>query len=246
MQDYEIGTYGEMWAPFYDEIWNEVGEEIDLLKSFAGSPPRALELAVGSGRVAIPLSRAGVAVTGIDISDDMVALMRAKAGGDEISVLMGDFAEVAVEETFPLVYLPFNTLFILPDQARQIDCFLNVAAALEPGGRFVLDAFVPDIRRFDAYETRMAVSSISSSTTHAWELSIHDPMEQSVVSHHVRQLDDGSTVVLPVRVRYAWPTEMDLMARIAGLDLESRWGWYDRRQFTAKSGQHVSVYRKPL
>jgi SAM-dependent methyltransferase len=246
MRDYEMGTYGEMWAPFYDEIWGEVGEEIDLLKTLAGSPPRALELAVGSGRVAIPLSQAGVAVTGIDISDDMVALMRAKAGGDEISVLMGDFAEVAVEETFPLVYLPFNTLFILPDQARQIDCFLNVAAALEPGGRFVLDAFVPDIRRFDAYETRMGVSSISSSTAHAWELSIHDPMEQSVVSHHVRYLDDGTTVVLPVRVRYAWPSEMDLMARIAGLELESRWGWYDRRQFTAKSGQHVSVYRKPL
>jgi hypothetical protein len=172
-------------------------------------------------------------------------LLRAKPGGDEIRVIKGDFADVAVEERFPLVYLAFNTLFALLDQGRQVDCFVNAARALEPGGRFVLDAFVPDVTRFDRYQTRMAVESISSTQAHAYELSIHDPVAQRVVSHHVRRLDDGSTVVLPVTVRYAWPAEMDLMARVAGLELEERLGWYDRRRFTEQSGQHVSVYRKP-
>jgi SAM-dependent methyltransferase len=244
MRDYEIRTYGETWAPYYDEIFADIDSEVAFLRPLAGDPPRALELAVGSGRVALPLSRAGVSVTGIDISDDMVALLRAKPGGDEITVLMGDFAKVEVEETFPLVYLPFNTLFTLPDQARQIECFMNVAAALEPGGRFVLDAFVPDLSRFDQYGTRIGVSSISSKSEHAFEMSIHDSVGQTVVSHHIRRLANGSTVVLPVRVRYAWPSELDLMGRLAGFDLEERWGWYDRRRFTEKSGQHVSVYRK--
>lgn len=246
MSEYDIETYGASWAPYYDDIFSEVASEVDFLKPLAGTPPRALELAIGSGRVALPLSRAGVAVTGIDISDDMISLLRTKPGGDEISAIKGDFADVDVEGTFPLVYLPFNTLFALPHQERQIDCFRNTARALEPGGRFVLDTFVPDLGRWDASGTRMGVSSISSNETHAYELSIHNSLEQTSVSHHVRRLEDGTTVVLPVSIRYAWPSEMDLMARLAGLELEERWGWYDRRRFTEQSGQHVSVYRKPL
>ena len=152
----------------------------------------------------------------------------------------------AVEGTFPLVYLAFNTLFALLDQERQVDCFVNVARALEPGGRFVLDTFVPDLGRYDHLGTRMGVSSISSTDAHAYELAIHNAIDQTVVAHHVRRLEDGSTVVLPVTVRYAWPSEMDLMGRLAGLDLEERWGWYDRRPFTERSGQYVSVYRKPV
>jgi SAM-dependent methyltransferase len=245
MDEYDIQTYGASWAPFYDELFTDSDSEIRFLEPLAGDPPRALELAIGSGRIALPLSRSGVAMTGIDISDDMIGLLRAKPGGDEIRVIKGDFADVAVEETFPLVYLAFNTLFALLDQGRQVDCFVNAARALEPGGRFVLDAFVPDVTRFDRYQTRMAVESIGSTQAHAYELSIHDPVAQRVVSHHVRRLDDGSTVVLPVTVRYAWPAEMDLMAKVAGLELEERLGWYDRRRFTEQSGQHVSVYRKP-
>ncbi|HET7846371.1 MAG TPA: SAM-dependent methyltransferase, partial [Acidimicrobiia bacterium] len=107
------------------------------------------------------------------------------------------------------------------------------------------DTFVPDLSRYDHLGTRMGVSSISSNEAHAYELAIHDPLAQTVVSHQVRRLEDGSTVVLPVTVRYAWPAEMDLMGRLAGLVLEDRWGWYDRRPFTERSGQHVSVYRKP-
>jgi SAM-dependent methyltransferase len=245
MSGFDIEYYGAHWAPYYDDLFASADGEVQFLEPLAGSPPRALELAVGSGRVALPLSARGVAVTGIDISDDMVALLRAKPGGDAIKVVKGDFADVEVEDTFPLVYLPFNTIFALLEQKRQVDCFRNVARVLEPGGRFVIDAFVPDVKRYDHYQTRMAVESITSDQAHAYELSIHDPVAQTIVSHHVRRQEDGSTVVLPVRIRYAWPAELDLMGQIAGLELEERWGWYDRRRFTEQSGQHVSVYRKP-
>ncbi len=243
---YDEETYGESWAPFYDEIFTVVEDyTIDTLEAMAGSSRRALELAVGTGRVAIPLSRRGVSVTGIDNSAEMIARLREKPGGEAIEVVMGDIAEVPAAGAFPLVYLPFNTLFALLTQERQVSCFRNVAEHLEPGGRFVLDCFVPDLGRFDRYNTRMAVSSITSNKAHAYEMSIHHPVEQKVTSHHVRRLDDGATVVLPVTVRYAWPTEMDLMAAIAGLELEHRWGWYDKRAFTEASNQHVSVYRNP-
>jgi len=245
VSEYDIETYGATWAPYYDELYTDVEPEVRFLRPFAGTPPRALELAIGSGRIGLPLSQAGVEMTGVDISDDMIALLRTKPGGDGIEILKGDFADVPVDSTFPLVYLAFNTLFALLDQQRQVECFLNTARALEAGGRFVLDAFVPDLKRFDDHQTRMAVESITSNETHAYELSIHDPVGQMVTSHHVRRFDDGSTVVLPVTVRYAWPAEMDLMARVAGLELEDRFGWYDRRPFTEQSGQHVSVYRKP-
>ncbi len=245
MSDYGIETYGERWAPFYDSIYEEIDDAtIEFLKTLSGRPPRALELAIGTGRIALPLAASGVEVTGVDISEEMVALLRAKAGGEAIDVVMGDFADVPVDGRFPLVYLAFNTLFALLEQGRQVDCFLNVARALEPGGRFVLDTFVPDLSRYDHLGTRMGVSSITSTEAHAYELAIHDPLAQTVVSHHVRRLEDGSDVVLPVTVRYAWPTELDLMGRVAGLELEERWGWYDRRPFTERSGQYVSVYRK--
>lgn len=245
MIDADPRSYGEHWAPYYDDLFASVDHEVQFLRPLAGTPPRALELAIGTGRVGLPLSATGVAVTGIDISDDMVAVLRAKPGGDAITLVMGDFADVGVEGTFPLAYLAFNTLFALLTQERQVGCFENIARVLEPGGRFVLDTFVPDLKRYDHYQTRMAVESISSDQAHAYELSIHDPVAQTIVSHHVRRAEDGSTVVLPVRIRYAWPAEMDLMARVAGLELEERWGWYDRRRFTEQSGQHVSVYRKP-
>jgi ubiquinone/menaquinone biosynthesis C-methylase UbiE len=245
MSEYDIYTYGATWAPYYDDLFATADSEVEFLRPLAGSPGRALELAIGSGRVGLSLARSGVEVTGIDISDEMLALLRAKPGGESVRVIKGDFAEVAVDESFPLVYLTFNTLFALTDQERQVECFVNVSRSLEPGGRFVLDAFVPDMKRFDKYQTRMAVESITSNESHAYELAIHDPVTQTIVAHHVRRHDDGSTVVLPTEIRYVWPAEMDLMARVAGLELEERVGWYDRRRFTEQSAQHVSVYRKP-
>lgn len=238
--------YGTAWAPWYDQIYTAAEPEtIRFLLGYSGRPGRALELGVGTGRIAIPLTAAGVAVTGIESSAEMIRRLAAKQGGERIEMVQGDFADVEVADRFPLVYLPFNTLFLLADQQRQVECLLNVSRALEPGGAFVLDCFVPDPTRFDGEGTRMGVSSIASDRAHAYEMSIHDPVEQRVVSHHVRRLEDGSTVVLPVTVRYAWPPEIDLMARLAGLRLEDRFGWYDRRPFTAGSRQHVSVYRKP-
>jgi SAM-dependent methyltransferase len=246
VSDYEERTYGEHWASLYDGIFASVDEDqIDLLESLAGDPPRALELGIGTGRLALPLAGRGAEVTGIDISDEMVAKLQEKPGGEQIEVVMGDFAEVGVEGSFPLIYLAFNTLFGLLDQERQIACFHNVAAHLEPGGRFVLDCFVPDMTRFDKFNKRIGAVSINSTEEHDFEISVHRPSEQRVDSHHVRRLADGDTVVLPVSVRYAWPTELDLMGRLAGLELENRWEWYDRTAYTDSSSRHVSVYRKP-
>lgn len=247
MSAYEKDTYGEIWAPHYDSIFSEVEDSvIDLLHEYSGASSRALELAVGTGRIALPLARRGVQVTGIDISEGMVGKLREKAGGAAIDVVMGDFAEVGVEGTYPLVYLAFNTLFALLTQERQVQCFGNVAAHLERGGRFVLDCFVPNLKRFDEYNTRMGVSSISSNEEHAYEMSIHEPATQRITTHMIRRRADGSDLVLPVEIRYAWPAEMDLMAALAGLELEHRWGWYDRRPFTGASTSHLSVYRRPV
>ena len=244
MSDYEAVSYGEMWGPYYDDIHVGIDSEVKLLVEYVGDPARALELGVGTGRVAIPLAQAGVSVTGIEISPDMIQRLRAKPGGDAIEIVQGDFAEVPVEDSFPLIYLPFNTLFTLLTQERQVECFRNVAERLEPGGRFVLDTFAPDVARYDAQHTRMAVSSISSNEEHAYEMAIHEPSQQRVVSHHVRRLKGGDTVVLPVTIRYVWPSEMDLMARLAGLSLEHRWDWYDKGPYTDWSLQYVSVYRR--
>lgn len=246
MRGYDEETYGERWAPFYDDIYSDVEDSvIDLLARHAGEPPRALELAIGTGRIALPLVERGVEVTGIDASEEMVARLRSKPHGDSIRVSMGDFADVAIDDTFPLVFLTFNTLFGLLTQERQVECLQNVAAHLEPGGRFIIDCFVPDLKRFDHHNSRVGVSTIDSVDEHAYEMSIYDPVSQRVSTHVVKRSADGATVVLPVEIRFAWPSEIDLMARLAGLELENRFGWYDLRPFTERSNTHMSIYRKP-
>lgn len=246
MEGYDETTYGQRWAPYYDDVYSDVDDSVvDLLARHAGEPPRALELAVGSGRIAIPLQERGVEVTGIDASEEMVARLRSKPGGGTIDVVMGNFAEVDVEGTFPLIYLPFNTLFALLTQEEQVKCFRNVAAHLEPGGRFIIDCFVPDVKRFDSYNTRMAVSSISSVDEHSYEMSVFDPVSQRINTHHVKRNADGNTVVLPVTIRFASPAELDLMALLGGLELEDRFGWYDLRPFNERSTSHMSIYVKP-
>lgn len=246
MEGYDQTTYGQRWAPYYDDVYAHVEDSvIDLLARHAGEPPRALELAIGSGRVAVPLQERGVEVTGIDASEEMITKLRSKPGGGTIEVVTGNFGDVEVDGTFPLVYLTFNTLFALLSQEEQVECFRNVAAHLEPGGRFIIDCFVPDVCRFDEYNTRMAVSSISSVDEHSYEMSVFDPVNQRVDTHHVKRNADGETVVLPVSIRFAWPAELDLMARLAGLELEDRFGWYDLRPFNERSTSHMSIYVKP-
>lgn len=238
-------NYGDTWADHYDEIFDTVDEaNIDFLASLAGEPPRALELAIGTGRVALPLAARGVEVAGIDNSERMLSVVRSKPGAVSIRLVSGDMAEVPVDGTFPLVFLGSNTLFVLLTQERQVACFRNVADHLEMGGRFVIECFVPDLSRFDSSNTRMSVTSLGNDGQHSYEMSVYDPTRQRIDSQMVRRQVDGSNVVLPVSVRFAWPAELDLMAQMAGLELEDRWGWYDRRLFTASSGQHVSVYRK--
>ncbi|MGH2806415.1 MAG: class I SAM-dependent DNA methyltransferase, partial [Actinomycetota bacterium] len=154
MEGYEAATYGELWASIYDDEWRDVfpnDATVAFLQKLAGDGP-ALELAIGTGRIALPLKEAGVEVHGIDISEAMVAKLRAKPGGSDIPVTMGDFAEVGVDGTYRLIYLVFNTLFALPTQVEQVRCFRNVATRLERGGAFVVEAFVPDLGRFDRHQ----------------------------------------------------------------------------------------------
>ena len=237
--------YGEAWADDYDVLFDDVDERmIDRLVDLSGSSRRALELAVGTGRVAIPLSQRGVEVSGIDISASMLAKLADKPGGEKVHVTLGDMVEVPVDGTFPLVYLVFNSLFAISTQERQVRCFQNVADHLEPGGRFLLECFVPDVKRFDSQNTRLAVSEISDDGAYAYEVAIHDPVDQEVRSLHIRTAPNQTDRVLPVTIRYAWPAELDLMARLAGLKLESRWAWYDQSEFTETSTASVSVFRK--
>lgn len=237
--------YGEAWADDYDLLFDGVDERmLDRLVDLSGASRRALELAVGTGRVAIPLSERGVEVSGIDVSEAMLARLADKPGGEKVHTTLGDMVEVPVDGTFPLVFVVFNSLFAISTQERQVRCFQNVSDHLEPGGRFLLECFVPDVKRFDSQNTRMAVSEIGDDGTYAYEVAIHDPVHQEVRSLHIRTNASGATRALPVTIRYAWPSELDLMARIAGLELESRWGWYDQSQFTENSTTSVSVYRK--
>lgn len=246
MEGYDERTYGERWAPFYDDLYGDLEDSVvDLLARHAGNPPRALELGIGSGRIALPLRKKGVDVSGIDVSEEMVGLLKAKPGGEGIDVTMGDFAAVPVDDTFPLIYLAFNTIFGLLTQEAQVRCFQNVADHLEPGGRFIIDCFVPDLKRFDHHNTRVGVSSIPSADEHTVEMTIYEPVTQRLSTHIVKRLVDGQTVVLPVEIRFAWPAELDLMARLAGLELEDRFGWYDLRPFNERSTSHMSIYRKP-
>lgn len=246
MEGYDPTTYGRMWAPHYDDIYSDVDDSlIDLLARHAGEPPRALELAIGSGRIAVPLAQRGVEVEGIDASEEMVDRMRSKPGGEAIPVTIGDFGAVDAKDDFPLIFLAFNTLFALPTQDAQVECFRNVADHLEPGGRFIIDCFVPDVKRFDAYNTRIGVSSIDSVDEHWTEMTIYDPVTQGLTTH-ITRYKEGESFVLPVSIRFAWPSEIDLMARLAGLELEDRFGWYDLRPFNERSSSHMSIYRKPV
>jgi SAM-dependent methyltransferase len=200
---------------------------------------RVLELAIGTGRVALPLAARGLSVHGIDASEAMVAKLREKPGGDAIPVAIGDFADVAVEGAFDLVFLVFNTLFNLPSQDDQVRCFCNVARHLTERGVFVVEAFVPDLSGSVKSQFVRAVHLATDSAT--LEASVHDPLTQTVQYQYIEITREGARLY-PVPMRYAWPSELDLMARLAGLELRERWGGWDRSPFTASSSTHVSVH----
>jgi SAM-dependent methyltransferase len=243
MEDYGPETYGDRIAEVYDEWYAdaaflETEASIELLAELAGEGP-VLELAIGTGRLALPLAKRGIEVHGIDASEAMVAKLREKPGGDQIPVTMGDFAEVDVDGSYRLVFVAFNTLFALLTQEDQLRCFTNAAAHLSDDGIFLIDVFVPDVTRFDRGQ-RFQTNSVSTTEVNL-DASRHDPLAQRVDSVHVVLTEDG-TRLYPVNLRYAFPSELDLMARVAGLELKDRWGGWSREPFTASSVRHVSVY----
>jgi len=244
MEDYEAHTYGDRIAGIYDELYGtlfDVEATVARLAELAGDG-EALELAIGTGRIALPLKEQGVDVTGIDASEAMIAKLRAKPGGDDLDVVMGDFADVDVEGRFKLVFVVFNTLFALTTQNEQVRCFTNVAEHLTDDGVFVVEAFVPDATRFTRHQM-VGVDNVGAEEVRL-EASRHDPVNQRVDSQHI-VLRQGKTVEMyPVSIHYSYPTELDLMARLAGLRLRDRWGGWHKEPFTSDSKFHVSLYTR--
>lgn len=239
---FDAARYGDKIADLYDRLYEELFDKegaVEFLAALAGEG-RALELGIGTGRIALPLRAMGVEVHGIDASEAMVERLREKPGGENIPVTIGDFADVAVEGFFPLIYVPFNTFFALPSQDDQLRCFRKVASRLGAGGAFVIEAFMPDPGRFDAYHRRTSVERIEEDLVQL-EGSLHDPAAQRVLSTHIFLSDEGTRLV-PIFIRYAWPSELDLMAKLAGLELKERWGGWRKEPFTSDSKFHVSVY----
>jgi SAM-dependent methyltransferase len=241
-QDY----FGERVAARYDDPTDEmfqataVDPVVDFLADLTGGGA-ALELGIGTGRIALPLAQRGVRVHGIDLSEAMVERLRAKPGAEQIGVTIGDFATTTVEGTFSVAYLVFNTIMNLTTQDEQIACFQNVAAHLEPGGCFVVEVGVPSLQRLPPGETVRAFT-VSPSRLGFDEF---DVASQSLISHHYTVVD-GELDVHSIPFRYVWPSELDLMARLAGMTLRERWSGWKREQFTSESRKHVSVWETPV
>lgn len=212
---------------------------VGVLADLAGDTP-ALELGIGTGRLALPLSQRGVAVHGIDLAPAMIARLKAKTGAEQIGVTEGDFAHATVTGTFGLAYLVFNTIMNLTTQDEQVACFRNVAEHLDPGGHFVIEVGVPALQRLPPGET---VRPFTVSPTKLG-FDEYNTATQRLVSHHYSFVD-GRPAGFSIPFRYVWPSELDLMARLAGLRLRQRWSDWGRQAFTAQSTKHVSVWEKP-
>jgi SAM-dependent methyltransferase len=230
--------YDETSADMFEEA--EVEPVVDFLAELATDGP-ALELGIGTGRIAIPLSRRGIRVHGIDLSEAMVARLQAKPGAEQIGVTIGDFATTTVEGRFSVAYLVFNTIMNLTTQDEQVACFQNVASHLQPGGCFVVEVSIPDLQRLPPGET------VRPFTVSATRLGFdeYDVAAQGLISHHY-WIDNGRLETVSMPFRYVWPAELDLMARLAGMSLRERWSDWKREPFTSGSRQHVSVWEKTM
>ena len=236
--------FGEHVAELYDqdaEMFDPavVDPVVDFLVELAGDGA-ALELGIGTGRIAIPLAERGIRVHGIDLSEAMLARLRAKPGTDQIDITVGDFSTTTVERTFSLAYLVFNTIGNLTTQGAQVACFQNVATHLEPGGCFVIEVGIPNLRRLPPGETMRV---FHASQAH-WGIDEYDVANQGLTSHHF-ELVDGRFERLSIPFRYTWPAELDLMAQLGGMRLRERWSGWRREPFTSDSRKHVSVWEKP-
>jgi len=238
------GFFGEEVAATYDAATSGMHDQsvidcvADVLADLAGDG-RALEFGIGTGRIAIPLAQRGVEVHGIDMSKAMVARLREKAGGAEIGVTIGDFADTRVPGAFTLTYLVFNTIVNLTTQDAQVACFINAAEHLQPGGSFVIEVGVPALRLLPPGQ-RAVPFDVGEE---CWAYDLYDCATQEMSSNYVDDID-GRARLRSISFRYVWPAELDLMARIAGLSLVDRWEDWDHRPFTHESTRHVSVWRK--
>ena len=242
MNEYSAATYGDRIAGVYDEFYRpaNVAERVDALAELAAGG-RALELGIGTGTYALPLAARGLKVHGIESSQAMVDELRAKDGGEALPVTIGDFADVAVAGAFALVFVINNTFLMLTTQEEQVRCFANVASHLDESGVFLVHAFVPDVSRYD--ENQHLRASLPDLASVRLDVSIHDAVNQLIDFRHLHLTEDGIRMY-PGRLRYVWPSELDLMARLAGLRLRARWGDWQGAPFTARSGSHVSIYEK--
>jgi SAM-dependent methyltransferase len=242
---HDDGYFGEPVAARYDESAADmfdpavVDPVVDFLAELAGRG-RALELGIGTGRIAVPLARRGVPVHGIELSKAMAARLRAKPGAEDIGVTIGDFATTTVEGTFSVGYLVFNTIGNLTTQSAQVACFQNVASHLDPGGCFVIETGIPQLQRLPPGETMRV---FDASENH-WGVDEYDVANQGLTSHHF-ELVDGRFELASIPFRYTWPAELDLMAQLAGMSLRERWSGWKREPFTSESRKHVSVWEKP-
>ena len=243
MAGYDASTYGERIAEVYDgnrSMPQNAEAAAEFLADLAGNR-RALELGIGTGRIAIPLAARGVRVSGIDSSEKMVAKLRAKPGGDAIPVTIGDFADVKASGQFSLIYVVFNTFFMLLTQEAQVRCFARAAKRLADGGVFVLEAFVPDTTLYDR-GSNVRVKSVETD-----RVFLHVARGGGASQHSISadlEISADGVKFYPIQVRYAWPSELDLIARLAGMRLRERWSGWKREPFTNSSGAHVSVYEK--
>jgi SAM-dependent methyltransferase len=237
--------FGERVAERYDESSAEMFDPavvqpvVDFLVELAGDGA-ALELGIGTGRIALPLAQRGVRVHGIDLSEAMVAKLREKRGAEQIGVTIGDFATTTVDGTFSVAYLVFNTIGNLTTQQEQAACFQNVAAHLESGGCFVIEVGVPRLQRLPPGET---ILPFDVSDTHLG-FDEYDVVNQRLVSHHYYSKVDGTFEKSSLPLRYVWPSELDLMAQLAGMMPRERWGGWTREPFASESTKHVSVWEK--
>ena len=238
------GYFDEAVAETYDARHQTdpatIEATVRLLAELCENGP-ALEFAIGTGRIALPLQEKGVTVSGIELSSAMAQKLKGKPGAASIDVTVGDMVTTRLEGDFSLVYLVFNTIDNLISQNAQIACFENAANHLRPGGRFLIETLVPPLQKLPVGQNQLA---FSRSDGH-WGIDEFDVATQHYTSHH-SWFNGGSCERISVPFRYAWPAELDLMARIAGLKLESRWADWNKSPFDAQSDAHISVWRKPL
>jgi len=243
MAEYDATTYGERIAEVYDSNRStpqNAAAAAAFLADLAGKR-RVLELGIGTGRIAIPLAARGVRVAGIDSSEKMVAQLRAKPGSDAIPVTIGDLADVKAAGQFSLIYVVFNTFFMLTTQEAQLRCFARAAKHLADGGVFVLEGFVPDTTLYDR-GSNIRLKSVETDRVLLHVSRGGGASQQSIGGD--LEISEAGIKFYPIQVRYAWPSELDLMARLAGLRLRERWAGWNREPFTDNSGAHVSVYEK--